>query len=94
MQKPHQDEFLEFNSKHSDILQIFLHKNKKKHWRLYSVKPILALSMGCQVLYMTLLTGRLIPDDHITTMNESGNLKNMPLFLFFETLILGYGSLL
>ena len=25
-----QDEFLEFNGKHSDILQIFLHKNKKK----------------------------------------------------------------
>ena len=46
MRKTRQDEFLEFNGKHSDILQIFLHKNQKKHWRLYSVKPIWALSTG------------------------------------------------
>ena len=30
MRKTRQDEFLEFNGKHSDILQIFLHKNQKK----------------------------------------------------------------
>ena len=30
MQKTRQDEFLEFNGKHSDILQIFFHKNQKK----------------------------------------------------------------
>ena len=38
-----EDGFSDFSGKHSDILQIFLHKNQKKNPLWYPGQPIMAL---------------------------------------------------